>query len=124
MNLQSECTDIPRERSLVELPKYYRCDGNLNNGIFIEAFPVMKKTKRGVWIALRFEERNRFVLNTARKRYAWPTVDEAIDSFLARKKQQYRILKAQLKRVEQVRNLVTNRRDELKERSYLHVPNE
>ena len=42
----------------------------------------------------------KFVLLDARKRFACPTKEEALDSFKARKKKQIRILKEQLKRAE------------------------
>lgn len=64
--------------------------------IVLERYPVIRETPKGVWLALGFGDR-RFVLRTARKRWACPTEDEALESFKARKRRQCRILRAQLK---------------------------
>lgn len=43
---------------------------------------------------------NRFVLNESRKRFACKTSEEALDSFVIRKKRQCAILRGQLQRAE------------------------
>lgn len=53
-------------------------------------FEVIKTTPKGVWLA------DRFCLRDARKRFACPTLHEAIESFVARKDRQIRILSNQL----------------------------
>jgi hypothetical protein len=50
-------------------------------------YPVIKRTPKGVWLSMGFGEK-RFVLLTARKRYALPTKAEALESFLLRKSRQ------------------------------------
>lgn len=67
-------------------------------------YPITKRTPKGAWI------RGRFVLLTARKRYACNTLSEAIESFKARKQKQIRILKAQLKRAEDELALIEEKR--------------
>jgi hypothetical protein len=56
---------------------------------------ITKRTKKGVWI-----EGRRFVLLSGRKRYAFPTQQEALDSFIARKKRQILLLTNQLRDAE------------------------
>jgi hypothetical protein len=78
---------------------YYRIrDGCFEGGrayLYAESIPVLRETKKGVWIGYD-EEGKRFVLNDARKRYACPTVEEALESLKARKHRQIRILQGQL----------------------------
>lgn len=64
-------------------------------------FYVLKHTPCGVWIESRFGSIKRFVLMSARKRYACPTKEEALVSFIARKKRQRGIYQARLEQVEE-----------------------
>lgn len=52
-------------------------------------FEVVKRTPKGVWLLPR-----RFVLNSAHKRYACPSIKEAWASFVARKEKEARIYRA------------------------------
>lgn len=76
-------------------------------------FRVLKVTPKGVWLApdygrndvfgrskLDFSAFKRFVLLTAQKRFAQPTKEEALLSFLARKSRQLSILRNQVKDAE------------------------
>lgn len=63
--------------------------------LHLETFEVLKYTQRGVWLDY-YGGGKKFVLNEARKRFACPTKEEALESFRARKKRQIKILKAQL----------------------------
>lgn len=67
--------------------------------LFMETYPVTKHTPCGCWIDLGYREK-RFILNDSRKRFAYPTKEEAKASFLARKKRQLGILRAQITAVE------------------------
>lgn len=51
----------------------------------LRKFPIERRTRKGAWVC------GRFVLLSARKRYACPTQDEAMESFIARKKRQLSI---------------------------------
>ena len=62
-------------------------------GIRLEEHGVAKHTPKGVWLIS-----GRFVLKDSRKRFACPTKEEAMASFIARKQRQIRILSAQLAR--------------------------
>lgn len=67
----------------------------------LREFLVVRETPRGAWIEGPFGLTRRFVRLNARKRYACPTVEEARESFMARKKRQIRILRTQLANAEQ-----------------------
>lgn len=60
--------------------------------IYVHRFEVVKTTPKGVqlWVW----GRKRFVLRDARRRYACPTLDEARESFIARKERQIGIYEA------------------------------
>lgn len=55
-------------------------------------YRVVKHTPKGVWLSLYFDDRL-FVLKSATRRFACPTLHEALVSFMARKKKQARILR-------------------------------
>lgn len=57
-------------------------------------FRFLRKTPRGAWIDVWGKPK--FILDGARKRWACPTKQEALESFLARKKRQALILSRQM----------------------------
>ena len=61
-------------------------------------YKVLKWTPKGAWISLYeiIPHDRKFVLLTARKKFACKTIEEAKESFVARKKAQIRILKANI----------------------------
>ena len=61
-------------------------------------FPVVKETPKGCWIDVY--GKRKFVLNDSTKRYAYPTKELALQAFIARKRRQCGILRAQLKNAE------------------------
>ncbi|MGJ4945154.1 hypothetical protein ACQR1W_31655 [Bradyrhizobium sp. HKCCYLS1011] len=63
-------------------------------------YAITRRTPKGAWIS------GRFVLLTAHKRWACPTQEEAIESFIARKQKHIRILMSNLKRAEEELALV------------------
>lgn len=58
-------------------------------GLTCWEYEIVKRTPKGVWIECHGE--HKFVLQTARKQFALPTKELALDSFLARKRSQYDI---------------------------------
>ena len=65
---------------------YYRYDGY--EYASCESFRVVKHTPKGVWISLGYMEKDKFILNGARKRWAYPSKVEALESFRMRKLRQ------------------------------------
>lgn len=90
-------------------------------GVSCREFEIVRRTPKGVWVkewyGIPGEER--FVLLTARKRYACPTRAEALESFRARKKRQLGILEAQAKKVK----LALEMADRIEESGGRPVPN-
>jgi len=79
----------------------------------VSEYYVIKRTPKGVWVSIYdtelFEkEMCHLVLNSAKKKYAYPTKEEALTAFKFRKKRQIKILNAQLKRAELALNLAEN----------------
>lgn len=77
---------------------YYRFHETRYSGgvmmLLMSTFPVLRQTPAGVWLDVCGRER--FVKVDARKRFACPTEEEALQSFHARKRRQVRILRYQL----------------------------
>lgn len=64
-------------------------------------YEIVKRTPKGAWIRYPlfslYEDEKKFVLLTARKKFACETKEEALKSFAARKNRQIAILEAKLK---------------------------
>ena len=104
---------------------WYRCDGTsyaalvdeFDNpagcgrpGVNTHPMKVIRETPKGVW--LEAFGAPRFVRTDARKKYASPTEEEAILSFIARKRRQSRILTAQLETVKELTDLALRAQQE------------
>lgn len=62
-------------------------------------FKIVSETKKGYWVSPEdyySPEDKRWVSKTSKKRFAYPTKSEALNSFLFRKKRQIRLLNYQL----------------------------
>ena len=86
------------------IPEYlYRYEDHeyANIGVRVEMrkFRVIKETPCGYWVKL-FEsfDDTKWVSKTAKKRFAYPTMSQALTSFKARKRRQIEILQAQINR--------------------------
>jgi hypothetical protein len=66
--------------------------------IDLREYCVVKVTPKGCWINY-WPEKSKFVLSGTNKKYAAPTKQLAMWSFMARKRKQKKILEAQLLRV-------------------------
>jgi hypothetical protein len=49
--------------------------------IYLEEYPIIKETEQGYWIETPFRK---WVSKTAKKRYAYPTPEEALNNFKIR----------------------------------------
>jgi hypothetical protein len=75
-----------------------------------KTYNLVKETTHGYWINnifLFFGEGKRWVSKTSRKRFAYPTKNEALQSFIARKTRQITILQYNLKRAQESLQLAT-----------------
>jgi hypothetical protein len=81
----------------------------------LREYPIIKRTPKGVWISecwtwsatipfpgqeTRQDRGERFVLLSARKRFAAETKEQALEDYKARKRAQIRILKARVQAAE------------------------
>lgn len=85
---------------MTEPQVYYRYDCHhfeYHSQIRAQELVVIRVTPRGVWVS--DYGRKKFVLNDAKKKYACPTKEMALASFIARKERQIDILTAQLERI-------------------------
>ena len=79
---------------------YYRYDCHhyeYHSQIMAQELMVIRVTPSGVWV--NDYGRKRFVLNGAKKKFAHPTKELALASFIARKERQITILTAQFERI-------------------------
>lgn len=68
------------------LDEFDRVVGRGSMHIVLRKFPVLKRTPKGVWIDVWGTKK--FVLESARKRYATASLTSAKESFIARKERQ------------------------------------
>lgn len=66
-------------------------------------FPVIRYTPKGVW--LETFNGNRFVLLTAYKKFACPTKEEALQSFISRKNREYTLYRNRMEDIERALEL-------------------
>lgn len=81
-----------------ETQYYYRYDGinfNRKSRLYLSSYKVVGKTPKGVYIETENYEK-RLVINDWRKKYAYPTKEEAMVAFIRRKERQIAILESQL----------------------------
>ncbi len=79
---------------------YYRLEDGAGL-IYLRKFLVHSKTRCGVWLNIYPRQiKKRFVVNGARKQFACPTLEGAIESFRARKIKQLKILKHSVELIE------------------------
>lgn len=95
--------------------EYYRVEPHYEeyyptSELIFFVYSVVKETPKGVWIKLKGYEdctyqRKRFILNTSRKKYAYPSKEEALYSFIKRKEIQIKILSRKLSDTEDLLKL-------------------
>jgi hypothetical protein len=65
--------------------------------MYLERFRIVRTTPCGFWINIGYAaERLKWVSNSAKKRFAYPSMDEALTSFRMRKRRQVAILRYRL----------------------------
>jgi len=92
-----------------ETEYWYRYDdspGFTKFHIRLETYAVLRHTDCGVKLYMGYGQKEKFVLNNARKRFAYPTKKLAWDSFVIRKAYHVGHLKSQLNYAEQLHTAV------------------
>jgi len=72
------------------LDEFDNPDGPSRVVVSLETYEILRKTPKGAWV--QCFGKDKFVLLAAKKRFACPTKEEALKSFVARKSTQRRIL--------------------------------
>jgi len=73
----------------------YRYDSTLTDGgqyVYCNEYRIDRETPKGYWI----ENETKWVSSNGKRRWAYPTIEEAWESFVARKTRQVMILQRQL----------------------------
>jgi len=68
-------------------------------------YDILSRTEKGIWIRYWNAKCKKFILLSAKKKYACLTKEEALESFKARKKRQIRILTSQLNNAKESLNI-------------------
>src|ERR1017187_10942745 len=82
--------------------RFYRfsdCPWTDQHGAIESNWYMVKETPKGYWIAEQWDSQatyKKFVLKDGRKRFAYPTREQAFDAYLKRKEKQVTILTHQL----------------------------
>lgn len=72
----------------------------------LRTFTVIRETPKGAWIVAHSMDGPRFVNLHARKQYACRTLEEAAESFRARKQRQMRIHQAAVRRAQHALDII------------------
>lgn len=76
------------------MDKYlYRYENTWGAGVECLRLKVIAETDKGCWVET---DKRRWVANAGKKRYAYPTVEQARDAFLARKRRSIGLLRSRL----------------------------
>jgi hypothetical protein len=63
----------------------------------LRKFFLIKETTKGYWIGYNRLQKYKWISKTSKKRFAYPTIEEAKINFIKRKESQIKILTSQLK---------------------------
>lgn len=89
-----------------------------NVSLKLEEWDVVKETPKGYWIRQNIEpfwaSDDMWVSKTSRKRFAYPTKEEALESFLIRKRKYLGHLERNLTNTKRLIQLAENLKDESK----------
>ena len=78
--------------------------GSFTPALRLDKYTVKRYTPKGVVLSVR--GRDRFCLIKSNKRFACPTIEEAVESYKARKTKQIQILKSNLERAERYLSMI------------------
>lgn len=66
----------------------------------VDRYRILRRTPKGCWIEANGRKAERFVLDVAHRKFAYPTLELAMDSYRIRKRRQIQHLSAQLERAQ------------------------
>jgi hypothetical protein len=78
------------------------CDGELcapsfpNPKLELRTYDLIRETKKGYWIGYKYLSYKKWIPKESKKRYAYPTKEEAIKNFVTRTKRRIQILQWQI----------------------------
>lgn len=107
------------------LVQYARPDSG-DNGILpyypdpklvLDTYSLKRETPKGYWIQSGFFGTPRWISKTSRKRYAYPTKEEALHNFVKRTEKRINILRRQLQEAEIGLVLVSRLKTEMETKS-------
>jgi hypothetical protein len=112
--------DTPKKFYRYETVQYatHDHDGELVSSPFpnptlqLREFNLHKETPKGYWISyggLTLSSPSRWISKTSKKRYAYPTKEEALNNFIKRKEYQIKLLEYQLSSAKIALSLAKNR---------------
>lgn len=101
----SDLGSYQEHKFLPNLVFYRYVDANyMTVRIILRKFKAIKETPRGYWILEG--SKKKFILKESRKRYCYPTKEEAWGNFVARKRKQLEILEHRVSTIKHVRRLI------------------
>ena len=99
-----------------------------NPKLEVREFDLVKETPKGYWIGLFLKPMDKpyyekWVSKTAKKRYAYPTKEEALNNYIRRTESRIKILKAQLlsSQIALGRAEIINKHLKLEQQIYLNL---
>lgn len=83
---------------------YYRYDGYtfVDHSVVCRELRVVKRTPKGAWLAEDWDQKGlhlKFILNSARRKFAYPTKEEALNSFRIRQVRRLQHLQNSIEKV-------------------------
>ena len=91
------------------IDSYPEYEGEPSN-IYCRQYAIRKRTEKGVWIMVAYQKK--FVLNKAKKKFAYPTKEEAFKSFAIRKNHHMGHVKFTFAHLTNILTLIKKREDE------------
>ena len=72
--------------------------------IMIDALPILRRTPKGAWIKNPITDQEKWVSDSTRKRFAYPSEEYALESLRQRNRRHLGHLRAKIKKAEAIRD--------------------
>ena len=100
---------------------YYRYKANayindLSDTVYLwlDEYPVVKKTPKGAWIHPYGYQKPKFILDNSKKKWAYPSKEEAYIYFRRRTEKHYLLVERQLKEIKTKLDLTPEKSEDLR----------